>query len=76
MSNRIHQVAAALALTALTTAQALALTTSQIAFTPQYSQLQITCYTRVHFSNTQVQTYTRKCDSGEKPLSVKDIYVG
>ena len=76
MSSRLHHVAAAFALTALTTAQAFALTTSQIAFTPQYPQLQITCFTRVFFSPTSSQVYSRKCDSGEKPGSVKVIYHG
>lgn len=75
MSNRIHQVAAALALTALTTAQAMAFTTSQIAYTPQYPQLQITCYNKFTFSNGYVQYTARKCDSGEKPLSVKSYFV-
>ena len=74
MSHRIHTVVAALALTALTAAEAFALTTSQIAFTPKYPQLQITCYTRITFSNGYVMYSTRKCDSGEKPLSVKDVF--
>ena len=75
MSVRLHNVAAALALTALTTAQAMAFTSSQIAFTPQYPQLQITCYTRIIFSNGYVKYSARKCNTCEKPLSVRDLYV-
>ena len=76
MSNRIHQVAAAFALTALTTAQAFALTTSQIAFTPQYPQLKISCYTRIFFTSTSSTLQARACQAGEKPGSVKVVYVG
>ena len=75
MSHRILTAVAALALTALTAAEAFALTTSQIAFTPKYPQLQITCYTRLIFSNGFVQYSPRRCDAGEKPLSVRDLYV-
>lgn len=77
MSHRLHTLAAAAALTALTTAQAFALTSSQIAFTPtHHPQLQISCYTRVFFSPTSSQILSRRCDSGEKPGSVKVIYHG
>ena len=77
MSHRLHTVAAAVALTAVTTAQAFALTTSQVAFTaPHHPQLQISCYTRVFFSPTSSQIFSRRCDGGEKPGSVKVIYHG
>jgi hypothetical protein len=77
MSNRVHQVAAALALSALTTAQAFALTTSQIAFAPQQPQLKITsCFTRYFFNSTSSATSARACDAGEKPGTVKVVYVG
>ena len=76
MSHRLHTLAAAVALTVLTTAQAFALTTSQIAFTSPYPQLQITCFTRVFVSPTSSQIYSRRCDSGEKPGSFKVIYHG
>ena len=77
MSHRFHHIAAAVALTVLTSAQAFALTTSQIAFTPQYPQLKISsCFTRIFFTSTSYSTQARACDAGEKPGSVKVIYVG
>ena len=75
MSSRINAVAA-LALTALTTAQALAFTPSQIAFTPPYDpRIKITCYTKFQFTATQFVYSERRCDAGERPLSVKVVWV-
>ena len=74
--SRFAHIAAPIALSLLTATQALAVTFGTILYTPQYPQLQLTCYTRVHFTATNSQLYSRKCDAGEKPLSVKDIYVG
>ncbi len=74
--SRFAQIAAPVALSLLATAQSFAANFGTILYTPQHPQLQLTCYTRVHFTATNSQLYSRKCDSGEKPLSVKDIYVG
>ena len=75
--KRFANIAAPVALSLMTATQALAATFGSIAYTvPTHPQLQITCYTRIHFTNTNVQLVARKCDSGEKPLSVKEIYVG
>ena len=77
MTNRIHQAAAALALTALSMTQAFALTTSQIAFTPQSPSLKITsCFTRYFLTPTSSATYARACESGERAGSIKVVYVG
>ena len=71
MSSRFHHAVAALALTALTTAHALAVTPSQIAFTPPYDpRIRITCYTKLYFTATSFIIYERKCNAGERPLSM------
>ena len=77
MSHRFHRIAAALALSLLSAAQVHAATFGTIAYTPPYNpQLRITCYTKVFFTSTNFQYFARQCEAGEKPLSVKTIYVG
>ena len=77
MSNRIRNIAVPLALALLTTTQAFAATFGSIVYTaPKYPQLHFTCYTRVFFSSTESRLFSRQCDAGEKPGSVKVNYVG
>jgi len=78
MSHRIRRFAAPLALTILAATQALTATAATIAFTPpQLPHLSVLCFTRVLFApGTTGQTFSRRCDAGEKPGSVRTIYVG
>ena len=76
MSHRFHHLAAAAALTALTTAQALAATFGTITYMAQYPELQTTaCFTRYFFTSTSTATYARRCDAGEKSGTVRVVYV-
>ena len=76
MLTRFHRFAVPVALTLLTATQALGATFGQIVYTPTNPLLQIHCYTRVFFTSTNSQIFSRKCDAGEKPGSVKVTYVG
>lgn len=70
-----NRILAALALTVLTTAQALAAATfGTIAYTPPYDpRIRIVCYTQAFFTATTFIYMERKCDAGQRPLSVKTV---
>ena len=77
MSHRIHQAAAAVTLTALTTAQAFALTLVGIP-APNVPRFEV-CYVRVYTwgsGGLVSATFPRICASGEKPGAVTSSYQG
>ena len=75
--SRLANIAAPIALTLLTATQALAATFGSIgAPVSQLPHLQISCYTRIHTTATNSQFVARRCNAGERPGSVTDIYVG
>ena len=77
MANRIHHIAATVALTVLTAAQAFAGTLGTTTFTSQTPQLQITaCFTRYFVTPTSSFTQARYCSPGEKAGTIKVVYVG